>query len=77
MPVHPGETINESIQILGISSEDFATRLGISPDELDRILTASTPVTPEVAAALERELDVPAGFWTCMQCNFDQEGNGS
>ena len=68
----PGETLLETIQTLGISQADLATRIGKTPQTVNRIIGAGEPISPDTAIALERALGVPASFWINRQRIYDE-----
>jgi addiction module HigA family antidote len=69
---HPGETLLETIETLGMKQTELARRMGRSKVELSRIIAGKAGVTPETALQLERALGIAASFWIALQCNFDE-----
>ena len=69
--VHPGETISEYIESSGMSRTEFAKRLGMSIQNLSRILNGKFAVSPETANALERVTGVTSTFWLKLQALYD------
>jgi addiction module HigA family antidote len=52
-PIHPGELVREEVlPALGLSISEMARRLGISRQQLHRILACTHPITPEMALRL-------------------------
>ena len=37
-PIHPGETLREDLDALGMSAADLARRIDVPPDRIARIL---------------------------------------
>jgi addiction module HigA family antidote len=71
-PPHPGEFIAEVyLEPNGISGRDLASRLGVSPSTLNRILTNRSSVSPEMALRLSKCLGRSAESWLAMQHSYD------
>jgi addiction module HigA family antidote len=69
--IHPGETLAETMEALGMSPEDLAQRGGIPLAHIHDLLAKRASITPVVATALELVLQVPANFWMTSQRNYD------
>jgi HTH-type transcriptional regulator/antitoxin HigA len=59
----PGETLLETIEILGMSQAELAERTGRPRKTINEIIKGKTALTPETALQLERVLGIPASFW--------------
>ncbi len=59
----PGETLLETIEVLGITQADLSERTGYPKKTINEIIKGKAPITPQMAIELERVLDVPASFW--------------
>ncbi|HOF19754.1 MAG TPA: ImmA/IrrE family metallo-endopeptidase [Bacteroidales bacterium] len=59
----PGDTIQETIDALGMSQAELAERIGRSKEKLNGLINGSEPLTLKTAILLERVLDIPAAFW--------------
>ncbi|MGB6306703.1 MAG: HigA family addiction module antitoxin [Steroidobacteraceae bacterium] len=71
-PPHPGEFIAEVyLGPNGISGRDLASRLGVSPSTLNRILTSRSSVSPEMALRLSKCLGRSPESWLAMQHGYD------
>jgi addiction module HigA family antidote len=71
-PPHPGEFIAEVyLEPNGISGRNLASRLGVSPSTLNRILTSRSSVSPEMALRLSKCLGRSAESWLAMQHSYD------
>jgi antitoxin HigA-1 len=71
-PPHPGEFIAEVyLEPNGISGRDLASRLGVSPSTLNRILTGHSSVSPEMALRLSKCLGRSPESWLAMQYSYD------
>lgn len=68
----PGETLEEALNEGGMTQVDFAQRMGMSGEQVARILNGAAPIAPETALKLEYVLDIPARFWN----NREQQYRG-
>ena len=59
----PGETLQETIETLGITQAELAERTGRPKKTINEIIKGKAPITPETALQFERALGVPARFW--------------
>ncbi|MDP1986340.1 MULTISPECIES: HigA family addiction module antitoxin [Pseudomonadota] len=69
--VHPGEVLEEHLEVRGISQAEFARRADLTPKLVSTIIAGKNPVTAETAIALERVLGMKAYIWTGMQADWD------
>ncbi len=69
--IHPGESIAEFIDTSGMSRAEFATRLGMSVQNLSRIINGKISISPDTANSLERVTGVPSTFWLNLQVIYD------
>jgi addiction module HigA family antidote len=71
-PVHPGEILREDvIRSLGISVSEAARRLGVSRQQLHRILACTHPITTEMALRIGKFAGNGPGLWLRMQQSYD------
>ena len=71
-PIHPGEILREDVlSSLGISVTEAARRLGVSRQQLHRILACTHPITPRMALRIGRFVGNGPGLWLRMQQNYD------
>ena len=66
----PGVTLRDSLEALGMTQAELAERAGISDKTINRIIKGIDPVTHTTALALEKVLQVPAGFWLKLESNY-------
>ncbi|MFN0013916.1 MAG: HigA family addiction module antitoxin [Saprospiraceae bacterium] len=59
----PGETIQETIDALGMSQYELAERMGRPVKTVNEIIKGKEAITPTTAVQLERVLNIPAAFW--------------
>lgn len=71
-PPHPGEFISEVYLIPnGLSGRELAEKLGVAASTLNRVLTGSSGVSPEMALRLSKALGRSPESWLAMQYNRD------
>ncbi len=71
-PVHPGEILREDIlKSLGLSVSEVARRLGVSRQQLHRILACTHPITTEMALRIGKFAGNGPGLWIRMQQAYD------
>lgn len=71
-PPHPGEFIAEVyLEPNGLSGRELAAKLGVAASTLNRILTGSSSVSPEMALRLSKALGRSPESWLAMQYNHD------
>jgi antitoxin HigA-1 len=71
-PIHPGEIVREDVlPALGLSVSEAARRLGISRQQLHRVLACTHPITTEMALRLGKLAGNGPGLWLRMQQAYD------
>lgn len=70
LPVPPGNTIIEQLEIWGISRKEFALRMDYSEKHMIDILKGKSEITVEIANRLENVLNIPANFWLGLEQNY-------
>ena len=71
-PVHPGEILREDVlKSLGLSVSEAARRLGVSRQQLHRILACTHPITTEMALRIGKFAGNGPGLWLRMQQAYD------
>ena len=66
-PIHPGETLREDLDALGMSAADLARRIDVPPDRIARILDGRRAVTGDTALRLGRYFGTSGAFWLNLQ----------
>jgi len=67
---HPGETLAENIEYLGISQKDLALRTGLTEKHIGQIINGEASITPETAVKLEKVVGGSALFWTNLDTGY-------
>jgi antitoxin HigA-1 len=71
-PVHPGEILREDVLTnLNLSVSEVARRLGVSRQQLHRILACTHPITTEMALRIGKFAGNGPGLWLRMQQAYD------
>jgi len=71
-PVHPGEILREDVlKNLGLSVSEAARRLGVSRQQLHRVLAGTHPITTEMALRIGKFAGNGPGIWLRMQQAYD------
>ncbi len=66
----PGETLQDTIDSLGMSQVELAERAGLDKKTINQIIKGIEPVSHKTALALEKVLSVPARFWLNLEANY-------
>ena len=66
-PVHPGETLREDLDALGMSAAGLARRIGVPADRIARILDGVGAITGDTAQRLGRHFGTSGAFWLNLQ----------
>jgi addiction module HigA family antidote len=71
-PVHPGEILREDVfKYLGLSVSTASKRLGVSRQQLHRVLACTHPITTEMALRIGRFAGNGPVLWLRMQQAYD------
>jgi addiction module HigA family antidote len=71
-PPHPGEFIAAVyLDPYRITGRELASKLGVSPSTLNRVLTGKSGVSPEMALRLSKCLGRSPESWLAMQHGHD------
>lgn len=66
----PGETLQDTLDMLGISQAELAERTGRPKKTINEIIQGKAAITPETALQLELVLRVPATFWLARESKY-------
>jgi addiction module HigA family antidote len=70
-PPHPGRLIRDEIEALGLSVAKAAEGLGVTRQQLYRVISGECAISAEMAVRLERGIGSSASTWLKMQMNYD------
>lgn len=72
VPTHPGEVLlEEFLEPLGITQADFAGHIGISTEQVNKIVQGKEGVSPETAWLFAQAFTTTPEFWLNLQRNYD------
>jgi len=69
----PGDTIQETIDTIGMSQAELAERIGRPKEKLNEIIKGREPITLKTAILLERVLGIPVSFWMEREREYREE----
>lgn len=71
LAIHPGLTLKEELDFLGLTQVELAQRSGLNTTHISQIINEVDSITPETAIKFELALGVSADFWNNLQKNYD------
>ena len=66
-PIHPGETLKEDLEALGMSAAELARRIGVPARRIARILDGRSAIAADTAQRLGRHFGTSGAFWLNLQ----------
>ena len=69
---HPGETLEEKLEEMGMGPKEFALRTGKPEKTIIAILKGDSAITPDTAVQFENVTKIPAHFWMNHQRGYDE-----
>jgi addiction module HigA family antidote len=70
-PPHPGEGLRDDIEALGLSVARAAVALGVTRQQLYRLLRGESGISAEMAVRLEQVIGGTADHWLRLQAAHD------
>ena len=70
---HPGYYIAEIIEDAGATKSDFASRIGISEETLDKLLGGQVGLSDDIAEKLSAMIGTSPEFWRNLQTEYDNK----
>lgn len=68
--VHPGEYLEEVLEVREIKKREMSERLGISVKHLSQIINKQASITADTAIQLEKALSISANIWNNLNANY-------
>lgn len=68
---HPGSYLEEIIEELNMTQEEFAKRINLSTKTVSKIINGKANITPEVASSLPSVTGISAKTWLNLQDSYD------
>lgn len=69
---HPGITLREKLNEMGMSVKEFAIRTSKPEKTINAVLMGKSSLTPDMAVAFEQITMIPAHLWMNLQRNYDE-----
>ncbi|MEX2336210.1 MAG: HigA family addiction module antitoxin [Fulvivirga sp.] len=69
---HPGETLAEKLEEMGMGPKEFAIRTGKPEKTITAVLKGDSSITPDMAIQFENVTKIPANFWMNHQKSYDE-----
>lgn len=69
---HPGKTLEEKLEEMGMGPKEFALRTGKPEKTITAILKGNSSITPDMAVQFENVTKIPAHFWMNHQRGYDE-----
>ena len=66
-PIHPGETLREDLEALGMSAAELARRVEVPVNRITQILNGQRAVTGDTALRLGHFFGTSGEFWLNLQ----------
>jgi addiction module HigA family antidote len=70
-PPHPGRLVKDSIEELRLSIADAAKGIGVTRQQLYKVVNGQSAISPEMAVRLEKAIGGSADAWMRMQAAYD------
>jgi addiction module HigA family antidote len=70
-PPHPGLGLKDDLDALDLTTAAAAQALDVTREQLHRVVTAQSAVSPEMAVRLEAVIGGTADHWLRMQAAYD------
>ena len=68
---HPGYYVEEILEDSGLTHEDFAKRLGVTPESLSLLVRGEQRLSVEMAGKLSDMLGTGIEYWVNLQNSYD------
>ena len=69
---HPGVTLAEKLEELGMSAKEFSVRTKKPEKTINAVLKGNSSLTPDMAVAFESVTGIPANFWMQKQQKYNE-----
>jgi len=71
LATHPGIILKNELESRLMTQKEFAQNIDMQVTMLNEIIKGKRPITPDIALAIEKAIDIPADFWLNMQMQFE------
>ncbi len=70
-PPHPGRSVRAELEALGLSVAEAARGLGVTRQQLYKVINGQSAISSEMAIRLEKGIGTSAETWLRMQAAHD------
>jgi addiction module HigA family antidote len=70
-PPHPGELVADNLAELNVTITGAAEALGVTRQQLHKVISGRSGISPEMAVRLEKAIGSTADTWLRMQMAYD------
>ncbi len=71
--VHPGEILNDKLEVRKITKEVFSKSIGIELSALNEILIGKRNISKRLSVKLEENLGITSSFWNNLQNDYNEK----
>lgn len=68
---HPGDTLYEKLQEMGMEVKEFAMKVYIPEEVIISVIKGHSSITPKMAETFEMATKIPTGMWLRHQKSYD------
>ena len=68
---HPGETLGEKLQEMGMEVKEFAMKVSLPEEVIISVIKGQRSITPKMAESFEMATKIPAYMWLRHQKSYD------
>ena len=65
--IPPGETIKEQLNDRDMSRKEFAARMNMSENHIEKLINGDIQLTPDISVNLELIFGISAKFWNNLE----------
>lgn len=66
-PIHPGETLRDDLEALGMSAAELSRQIKVPVNRITQIINGSRAITGDTALRLGHYFNTTAEFWLNLQ----------
>jgi len=70
-PIHPGESLKDDLDALGLSMNKFSAAIGVPTNRIAEIVRGRRAITADTALRLAAFFGTTAEFWLGLQTAYD------
>lgn len=71
--IHPGQSLEEILQLRNMSQNELAIRTGVSAKHISKVISGESNISYMFAKRLEYALSIDKQFWINLQEEYDKE----